>query len=88
MACLNPSPSAPKRLAFGTLQLSKIISVVSEARMPNLFSFLPAAKPGVPRSTTIAEIPFELPASPVRTITTAIFPDLPWVIQFLAPLIT
>ncbi|MNY49400.1 hypothetical protein D3C86_1848180 [compost metagenome] len=77
MACLNPSPIFPRRFSLGTRQLSKIISVVSEARIPNLFSFLPAEKPGVPRSTTIAEIPFELPFSPVRTITTAISPDLP-----------
>ena len=51
--------------------------MVSDARIPNLFSFLPAENPGVPRSTTIADIPLESPISPVLTITTATSPDLP-----------
>ena len=88
IACLNPSPTPPILFTSGTLQLSKIISVVSLARMPNLFSFLPALNPGVPLSTIKAvELSFVLD-SPVRQITTAISPLLPCVIQFLVPLIT
>ena len=33
------------------------ITAVSEARMPSLFSFLPAFRPGFPRSMTKAVIP-------------------------------
>ena len=41
IACLKPSPSLPNKFSFGTRTLSKISSVVSEARIPNLFSFFP-----------------------------------------------
>src|SRR5690349_621092 len=86
IACLNPSPTSPRRLLSGITQFSKIISAVSEARMPNLFSFLPPLKPLVPRSTTNAVALFFARGSPVRQITTAISPDFPCVIQFLVPL--
>ena len=83
--CLNPAPTSPNLLASGMRQLSKIISAVSLALMPNLFSFFPPLKPGVPRSTINAvELSFAL-GSPVRQTTTAISPDLPWVIQHLVP---
>jgi len=38
--------------SLGIRQLSKTSSVVIDARMPILFSFLPKVKPGVPFSTT------------------------------------
>src|SRR5690606_29612578 len=68
-------------------QLSKINSAVSEARIPNLFSFLPALKPGVPLSTINAVTLFLVLGSPVRASTTATSPLIPCVIQFLVPLI-
>ena len=77
IACLNPVPTSPMRLASGIIQLSKIISAVSLARIPSLFSFLPALKPAVPRSTIKdVELFFAL-GSPVRQTTTAISPLLP-----------
>jgi hypothetical protein len=57
MATRNPVPSLPIRLSFGTLQLSKISSVVEDARIPILFSFLPKVNPGVPFSTMKADAP-------------------------------
>ena len=69
------------------VQLSKIISQVSLALIPNLFSFLPAAKPGVPLCTINAVLLFFALGSPVRQITTATSPLLPCVIQLLVPLI-
>ena len=86
MACRKPSPTSPRRLVSGMRQLSKIISAVSLARMPSLFSFLPALKPGVPLSTTNAVELFFVLGSPVRQITTARSPLFPWVIQFFVPL--
>src|SRR5512138_2049983 len=85
-ACLNPSPTSPKRLASGTIQFSNIISVVSLARIPSLFSFLPPENPLVPLSTTNAVALFFDLGSPVRQITTATSPLLPCVIQFFVPL--
>src|SRR5215210_6158234 len=87
MACLKPSPTSPKRFASGTTQASKIISAVSEARIPSLFSFLPPQKPAAPLSTTNVVALFFVRGSPVRQTTTAILPLRPWVIQFLVPLI-
>src|SRR6266542_2486532 len=86
-ACLKPSPALPKRLASGITQCSKIISAVSLERMPSLFSFFPPQKPGVPRSTTKEVALFFVRGSPVLATTTAMSPLLPWVIQFLVPLI-
>jgi SpoVK/Ycf46/Vps4 family AAA+-type ATPase len=85
IACLNPSPTAPSRCASEMLQLSNIISAVSDARMPSLFSFLPAKNPGVPLSTIKAVIPLLSSSFPVRVKTTATSPEIPWVIQFLVP---
>ena len=85
MACLNPSPTSPMRCASEMRQLSKITSVVSLARIPNLFSFFPALKPGVPRSTINAVQLLEVRGSPVLAITTITSLDLPWVIQHLVP---
>ncbi len=48
MASMNPSPSAPSRFSSGISQSSKISSLVSLARSPSLFSFLPGRKPLVP----------------------------------------
>ena len=75
----------PKTASSPTLQFSKITSAVSLARIPNLSSFLPAFKPGFPRSTIKAVIPLLSNKSPVRAITTTTSPDLPWVIKFLTP---
>src|SRR5690606_35902380 len=72
----------------GMRQLSNTISAVSLARIPSLFSFLPAENPGVPLSTTNAVELFRVRGSPVRQITTATSPLLPCVIQFFVPLIT
>ena len=47
-ALMNPCPSTPSSWFAGTRQLSKITSLVSLARMPSLFSFLPARKPRRP----------------------------------------
>src|SRR5262249_38673190 len=69
----------------GILQLSKIISAVSLARMPSLFSFLPPANPLVPLSTTNAVALSFVLGSPVRAITTATLPLIPCVIQHLVP---
>src|SRR4249920_3924967 len=86
MDCLKPSPIPPRRCESDIMQLSKIISAVSLARIPSLFSFLPPMKPLVPRSTTNAvELSF-VRGSPVLAITTATSPVLPCVIQFLVPL--
>ena len=77
MACLNPAPTSPKRLVSGMRQLSKTISAVSLARIPNLFSFFPALNPFVPLSTTnVVELFFAL-GSPVLQTTTAISPLFP-----------
>src|SRR5688572_6026818 len=86
IACLKPSPTLPRRLESGMVQFSKIISAVSEARMPSLFSFLPPLKPAVPLSTTKAVALSFVLGSPVRQITTATSPLFPWVIQFFVPL--
>ncbi len=67
-------------------QLSNIISAVSLARIPNLFSFLPALKPFVPLSMTNAVALFFALGSPVLHITTARSPLIPCVIQFFVPL--
>src|SRR6185436_10933204 len=88
IACLNPSPTCPNLFSSGILQLSKIISAVSLARMPNLFSFLPPLKPGVPFSTTNAVALSRVLGAPVLHITTATSPLLPCVIHDFVPLIT
>src|SRR5450432_357443 len=87
IACLNPSPTFPIIAEPGIRQLSNIISAVSLARIPSLFSFLPAAKPGVLRGTiNEVELPFFL-GSPVLHITTATLLLLPCVIQLFVPFI-
>ena len=69
MAYLKPSPSGPSRFATGTRQFSKITARVGWAFQPILRSFAPKDRPGVPPSTTMAEMP-EGPSPPVRAITT------------------
>ena len=88
MDWINPSPIFPRILFLWTRQLSKMTSAVSEALIPNLSSFFPPLKPGVPRSTANAVMPCESSNSPVLAITTMMSPVLPWVMKFLAPLIT
>src|SRR5690349_8443968 len=88
MACLKPSPTPPILAESGMRQLSKIISAVSLARIPSLFSFFPPLNPLVPRST-IKEVELSrVWGSPVLQITTATSPLLPCVIQLLVPFIT
>ena len=63
-------------------------SLVSLARMPSLFSFLPADIPGVPCSTMKAEMPRCPFVRSVTAMTTMTPPILPWVMKVFAPLIT
>ncbi len=66
-----------------------ITSEVSEARMPSLFSFLPARNPCMPRSSTKAEMLWwRGPAGSVTAKTTQTSPSRPWVVKVLAPLST
>ena len=85
---MNPWPSSPSSCADDTRQSWKTTSLVSLARMPSLFSFLPALIPGVPCSTTNAEIPRCPFARSVTAITTITPPMAPWVMNVFAPLIT
>ena len=85
---MNPSPSSPTSASAGTRQSWKITSLVSLARMPSLFSFLPADRPGVPRSTTNAEMPCRPCARSVTAITTSVPPIVPCVMNCLLPLMT
>src|ERR1700693_2701257 len=84
--CLKPSPILPSRQLSGMRQLSKIISAVSLARIPSLFSFLPPVNPGVPLGTTKAVALFFSLGAPVLATTTVILLLMPCVIQFLVPL--
>ena len=88
MACWKPSPTWPNTFSAGIRQSSRITSAVSLARMPNLFSFLPAFSPAVPRSTTNAVMPLLSKSSPVRAMITITSLLLPWVIQHLVPFST
>jgi len=54
---LYPLPTSPSTFSAGTSHPSRISSVVLEARMPSLFSFLPTAKPLKSRSTMNAVMP-------------------------------
>src|SRR5229473_6513214 len=61
IASIKPSPSLPSRFSAGTMQSSKIISAVSLALNPSLFSFLPGRKEnklGL-RASDTAEMIFE-----------------------------
>ena len=75
--CLKPSPTSPIRCSSEIIQLSKIISAVSLARIPSLFSFLPAVKPLVSLSIIKAVQLFFVRGSPVLAINTATSPLLP-----------
>ena len=68
MAMAKPSPSAPMRLATGTRQFSNVTVVVGWLFQPSLRSLLPKARPGLPFSTAMHEMPLG-PAPPVRAIT-------------------
>ncbi len=73
---MKPSPSRPTSASAGTRQSSNSTSLVSLARMPSLFSFFPALRPGVPRSTTNAEMPRRPSARSVIAITTMVAGNL------------
>ena len=60
----------PTRLLRGTRQSSKISSEISAPRMPIFSSRLPTVKPGVPRSTTMADMPLTPFSGSVRAMTT------------------
>ncbi len=62
IAISKPCPSSPIRLSSGTSQFSKKSSPVEPAQMPSLCSMSVAENPGVPFSTTKAEMPL-CPAS-------------------------
>ena len=83
MACLKPTPSSPSRFSAGTRTSSRISSEVSLARMPSLFSCLPACSPFMPFSTMKALMPSVPCPGRVRAITTAIPPTVAWVMKFL-----
>ena len=88
IALMKPCPSSPSRWSSGTRQSWKTTSLVSLARRPSLFSFLPADMPGVPRGTMNAEmprLPFVRSVTAIATITPA---TLPCVMKVLAPLST
>ena len=87
-ALTKPWPSSPSWASAGTRQSAKITSLVSLARIPSLFSFLPARMPAVPRGTMKAEMPRLPLARSVTAITTITPPILPWVMNVLAPLRT
>ena len=57
IAILNPSPSSPSKFSFGTLRLSKNISPVFPARIPNFPLIAFEEKPSHSRSTIKADIP-------------------------------
>ncbi len=57
MATRKPWPSLPSRFSLGTRASWNTSSLVTEARMPILCSFLPNVKPGVPFSTMKHEAP-------------------------------
>ena len=57
MAILNPLPSAPSRFCAGMRTSSRITWRVAWAFQPIFFSTGPKEKPGVPFSTTKAEMP-------------------------------
>ena len=57
MATLYPLPTSPSKFAPGTRQFSNSTSVVLDARIPSLSSFLPTLSPSNSRSTMNAVIP-------------------------------
>ena len=57
IAILKPSPSAPSRFAAGMRAPSKVSSPVVDPEMPIFGSSRATSKPGVPDSTTNAEMP-------------------------------
>ncbi len=76
-AWTKPSPGSPSSRSSPTKQSSMITSEVSEARMPSLFSFLPARKPSMPFSSTKAEMLWARgPAESVTAKTTQIVAHL------------
>jgi hypothetical protein len=85
---MKPSPSCPRSWSPATRQSWNTTSVVSLARNPSLFSFLPADIPGVPRSTTNAEMPRLPRARSVTAMTTMMPATPPWVMKIFDPLIT
>src|SRR5439155_1722555 len=87
-AILNPWPSSPRRFAAGTRQPSKTSSAVSDARIPSLSSVLVTVNPGVPFSTTKAEMPRCPWARSVWQKTSANDASRPVVMKRLQPSIT
>ena len=88
IALTKPWPSSPSSWSAGTRQSVNTTSLVSLARMPSLFSFLPGRMPGVPRSMMNAEMPRLPRARSVTAIATNMPPIAPCVMNVLAPLIT
>ncbi len=76
------------RFSFGMRQLLKMSSVVDDARMPILFSFLPKVNPGVPFSTMKAEAPRAPLDLSVMAMTVYIWASPPFVIHCLVPFST
>ena len=84
----KPMPSWPRRFCAGTRQSSRTSSEVSEQRTPSLSSFLPGRKPGVPRSTMKAEMPFLPLLLSVTAMITAVSATRPLVMKVLEPFST
>ena len=84
----KPLSMSPRRCSSPTVTSSKISSVVSEARSPILWIFLPVRKPGMPRSTMNAVNPFAFFSGLVEAITTNTPPTDPCVMKVFVPLIT
>mmetsp|Transcript_10278 Transcript_10278/g.23436 ORF Transcript_10278/g.23436 Transcript_10278/m.23436 type:complete len:238 (-) Transcript_10278:225-938(-) len=85
MAIMYPLPSWPSTSSCGTLQSTKLTSHVEDARIPNLFSFLPMMTPGLSPLTMKAVMP-RYPASGLMFANTRNQPAcMAFVIQHLVP---
>ena len=87
-AMFRPLFSSPRRLAAGTRQSVKTISVVLEVRMPSLFSCLPTEKPGASLRMRKAEMPFAPLSLSVWKKAMMTSANPPLVVKFLVPLRT
>src|SRR6185312_13884466 len=88
IAILYPCPTGPRTFAAGTTHPSRMSSVVLEARMPNLSSFLPTENPAKPRSTMNAVMPRYPAEGSTVANTMNISASAPFVIHNLRPVST
>ena len=85
MASMNPRPASPSNWSAGTKQSSSDSPAVSLARMPSLFSLRPGVRPGAPRSTMKAEMPWAPFAASVTAMTTNVSARVACVVKVLEP---